>query len=315
MIKQFINLEWKQYFRSSYWQKSMALNILMVFFALYFIVIFLGLGFGLLPILKKMYPNQDPFVVANGFLFFWIIMDLLLRFFFQKLPVMSVKPLLTLPIKRSTVVHYVLGKSALSFFNFLPLFAIIPFSVMLIGDGFSTSMVLIWMLTMIILVFINNFLNFIIEALSAKTELSFLPLIVVVGVLYGLNYFEIVSMTSLIGGALIGIANSPVLILIPLVILALLYVYNFKILREKLFLDSSLKSKVTEVKAADLSWTKRFGNIAPFMQLDLKLIWRNKRTKSSVFIMVIGLLYGLFFYPQPMYKEMVWLFPLIQYRS
>ncbi|MAX70251.1 MAG: hypothetical protein CMC76_11865 [Flavobacteriaceae bacterium] len=311
MIKQFINLEWKQYFRSSYWQKSMALNILMVFFALYFIVIFLGLGFGLLPILKKMYPNQDPFVVANGFLFFWIIMDLLLRFFFQKLPVMSVKPLLTLPIKRSTVVHYVLGKSALSFFNFLPLFAIIPFSVMLIGDGFSTSMVLIWMLTMIILVFINNFLNFIIEALSAKTELSFLPLIVVVGVLYGLNYFEIVSMTSLIGGALIGIANSPVLILIPLVILALLYVYNFKILREKLFLDSSLKSKVTEVKAADLSWTKRFGNIAPFMQLDLKLIWRNKRTKSSVFIMVIGLLYGLFFYPQPMYKEMVWLFPFI----
>ncbi|MDH7913688.1 DUF5687 family protein [Winogradskyella sp. SYSU M77433] len=311
MIKQFINLEWKQYFRSSYWQKSMALNILMVFLALYFIVIFSFIGFGLLFLLKETFPDQDPFVVANGFLFFWIILDLLLRFFFQKLPVMSVKPLLTLPIKRSTVVHYVLGKSALSFFNFLPLFAIIPFSVMLIGDGFSTSMVLTWMLTMIILVFINNFLNFIIEALSAKTELSFLPLILVVGLLYGLNYFEFVSMTSLIGGALIGIANSPVLILIPLVILALLYVYNFKILREKLFLDSSLKSKVAEVKAADLSWTKRFGNIAPFMQLDLKLIWRNKRTKSSVFIMVIGLLYGLFFYPQPMYKEMVWLFPFI----
>jgi hypothetical protein len=76
-------------------------------------------------------------------------------------------------------------------------------------------------------------------------------------------------------------------------------------------LDSSLKSKVTEVKAADLSWTKRFGNIAPFMQLDLKLIWRNKRTKSSVFIMVIGLLYGLFFYPQPIYRDLVWMFPFI----
>ncbi|WP_430467086.1 DUF5687 family protein [Winogradskyella ouciana] len=303
MIKHFLNLEWKQYFRSSYWQKNLALNILLVFFALYFVVVFLALGFGLLPILKKMYPEQDPFIVANSFLFFWIIADLMIRFFLQKLPVMSVKPLLTLPIKRSTVVHFVLGKSALSFFNFLPLFAIIPFSIMLIANGYVASMVLTWMFTMICIVLIINFLNFIIEALSAETELSFLPLIIVVGILYGLDYFEIVSMTDLVGNALIGIANNPTLILIPLAILVLCYGYNYKILKQKLFLDSSLKSKVTEVKAADLSWTKRFGNIAPFMQLDLKLIWRNKRTKSSAFLMIIGLLYGLFFYTQPIYRD------------
>jgi hypothetical protein len=235
----------------------------------------------------------------------------MMRFFLQKLPVMSVKPLLTLPIKRSTVVNYVLGKSALNFFNFLPLFAIIPFSIMLMADGYASSMILTWMFTMIILVLIINFLNFIIEAFSAETELSFLPLIAVVGALYGLDYFNILPIKSAIGDALMAIANNPVLILIPLGFLAFCYWYNFKILKQKLFLDSGLKSKVTEVKAADLSWTKRFGDIAPFMQLDLKLIWRNKRTKSSVFIMVIGLLYGLFFYPQPMYKDLVWLFPFI----
>ncbi|WP_411893938.1 DUF5687 family protein [Winogradskyella sp. A2] len=311
MIKHFINLEWKQYFRSSYWQKNIALNILMVFFALYFIAVFLILGFGLLPILKKVFPDQDPFVVANGFIFFWIMADLLMRFFLQKLPVMSVKPLLTLPIKRSTVVHYVLGKSALSFFNFLPLFAIIPFSIMLIVNDYSTSTALAWMFTMIIVVLIGNFLNFIIEAFSADLEFSFLPLIFFVSTLYGLDAFGIVSMTSLLGDSFLGIANNPVLILVPIAILALCYAFNFKLLRDKLFLDSSLKSKVTEVKVADLSWTKRFGDIAPFMQLDLKLIWRNKRTKSSVWLMVIGLLYGLFFYPQPMYKEMVWLYPFI----
>ena len=78
---------------------------------------FLIMGFALYPILKKVYPENDPFVVANGFLFFWFLGDLFVRFFFQKLPVMSVKPLLTLPIKRSTVVNYVLGKSATNFFN------------------------------------------------------------------------------------------------------------------------------------------------------------------------------------------------------
>ncbi|MBC2843834.1 DUF5687 family protein [Winogradskyella flava] len=311
MIKHFLNLEWKQYFRSSYWQKSIALNILLVFFALYFVVMFLGLGFGLLFILKKAFPEQDAFVVANGFMFYWIIGDLLMRFFLQKLPVMSVKPLLTTPIKRSTIVNFVLGKSALSFFNFLPLFAIIPFSIMLIRDGYSTSMILTWMLTMIIIVLIINFLNFIIEAFSAETELSFLPVIAVVGTLFGLDYFNVLPMKTLVGDGLMYIANNPIFILIPFAILAVFYVYNFKILKDKLFLDSSLKSKVTEVKAADLSWTNRFGDIAPFMQLDLKLIWRNKRTKSMAMLLVIGVLYGLFFYPQPMYREMEFMFAFI----
>jgi len=262
-------------------------------------------------ILKKTFPEQDAFVVANGFLFFWIIGDLMMRFFLQKLPVMSVKPLLTLPIKRSTVVNYVLGKSAISFFNFLPLFAIIPFSIMLIRDGYATPMVLTWMFTMIIIVLIINFLNFIIEAFSAEKELSFLPILIVAGTLFGLDYFDVLPMKSIIGDSLISIANNPILILIPIAILLICYGYNYKILKSKLFLDSSLKSKVTEVKAADLSWTKRFGDIAPFMQLDLKLIWRNKRTKSMAMLLVIGLLYGLFFYPQPMYRDMEFMFAFI----
>ena len=127
MISRFLSLEWKQFFRSSYWQKSLALNILMVFLALYFIVIFLSLGLGLYPILKKQYPNADPLLIVNGFLFYWLLADLVMRFFFQKLPVMTIKPLLILPIKKSKILHYVLGKSAISFFNFLPLFSIIPF--------------------------------------------------------------------------------------------------------------------------------------------------------------------------------------------
>ncbi len=311
MIKRFLSLEWKQYFRSSYWQKNLALNILLVFFAFYFIVMFLFMGFALLPMLKKFFPEQDPFVVANTYIFYWIIADVLMRFFFQKLPVMSVKPLLTLPIKRATVVHYVLGKSAVSFFNFLPLFAIIPFGIMLIRDGYSGGMVCVWMLTLVLITLIINFLNFIIESFSAEKELSFLPVVAFAGTLFGLNYFNIVSFTEMLSKAITAIAENPVYILIPLVVLIVLYRYNFNILRQKLFLDSSLKSKGKEVKTSDLSWTRRFGDVAPFMQLDLKLIWRNKRPRSSVFILVIGLLYGLFFYPQPLYRDMVWLYPFI----
>ena len=53
----------------------------------------------------------------------------------QQLPVMNVKPLMTIPIKRNTVIHYLLGKTTLSFFNFL---FINPTSELLgIGDPVS----------------------------------------------------------------------------------------------------------------------------------------------------------------------------------
>lgn len=311
MIKHFLSLEWKQFFRSQQWQKSIALKILMGFFALYFIVVFLFLGVGIYYIVKKALPEADPFKVVTSFLFYWVLVDLLMRFFLQKLPVMAVKPLLTLPIKRSQIVHYVLRKSAFSFFNFLPLFAFIPFSIVLLKEGYAANTVLPWLATVIIIVLILNYLNFIIESLTSKTSLSYLPIIAIAGSLFALNYFDIISFSSLISDGVMGIVNNPIFIIVPILILVGIYLYNYKILESNLYIDSSVRNKVKEAKTSDLSWTNRFGSIAPFMQLDLKLIMRNKRSKSTLPLMAIGLLYGLFFYPQPVYRDMEFMFAFI----
>jgi hypothetical protein len=311
MIKQFLSLEWKSFFRSASFGKSLGIKIFMGFISLYFIAMFLGMGLLLFPGLKKMYPDQDPLLIVNSLLFYWILFDLVLRFFFQKLPVMSVKPLLTLPIKRGQVVNYVLVKSVLSFFNILPLFAIVPFGITLIYHDYPIINVAFWMLALLVVVLIVNFLNFILESFSSEKELSFLPIIVIVGGLYALNHFNIISFNKIFGDAFNAIYNQPYLVVAPILLLVLCYVFNFKILKQKLFLDSGLKTKIKEVNASNLEWTKNFGDIAPFMQLDLKLIWRNKRTKSSVWMLAIGLLYGLFFYPQPTYQNMPWFFVFI----
>ncbi|WP_298901078.1 DUF5687 family protein [uncultured Psychroserpens sp.] len=310
-LKHFLNLEWKQFFRSASFGKSIAINILMIFFALYFVGIFLFLGIFLHKLLGKINPDQDPLSTLNAFMFYYIIADIAMRFFFQKLPVMSVKPLLTLPVKRSKVVNYVLRKSAFSFFNFLPLFAFIPFSITLLTKGYPTASVLAWLLTAIAVTLIINFLNFILESFSSERELSFLPVIVLVGGLFALNHFNVISFADIVAQGYTAIYDNPVFVLVPIAILVALYVINFKQLRSKLFLDSSLKTKTTVVNASNMDWTRRFGDIAPFMQLDLKLIWRNKRTKSMVMLLAIGLLYGLFFYPQPIYRNMVFMYAFI----
>ncbi|MGV8945163.1 MAG: DUF5687 family protein [Lutibacter sp.] len=311
MIKHFIIFEWKQFFRSSYWQKSIALNILMAFLALYFMLIFLALGISLFPILDEQFPESDPLIVLNGFLFYWFLADLLMRFFLQKLPVMNIKPLLILPIKRKNILHYVLGKSAVSFFNFLPLFAVIPFGIMLIIEDYGAKTALVWMALMLIFTLIINFINIIIESRSAETELSFLPIVVFASGLFALNYFEIVSFSTLLAKGINAVVENPTLILIPLAVLGIVYYINYIFLMKKLYVDGSLKARAQIATTSDLAWTRRFGTIAPFLQLDLKLLWRNKRPRSSIFILVIGLLYGLFFYPNPIYNNLEWLYVFV----
>ncbi|MFV0541911.1 MAG: DUF5687 family protein [Aestuariibaculum sp.] len=303
MFKRLLSLQWKSFFRSANLGKDIAIKIVMAFFGVYFIVMFLGLGIALFPMLKKMYPESDPFYVLNGFLFYWFLTDLALRFFFQKLPIMGVKPLLVIPVKRKKIINFVLGKSMLSFFNFLPLFAIVPFGITLMVKAYPVGPVLVWMLSIVVVTLIINFLNFIIESYSAKTELSFLPIIAITSGLYALEYFGIVLFTDIFSKMFNAVYSNPVLVLVPIGVLTVLYLLNFKLLKEKLFLDSGLREEVKAVETSNLNWTKNFGDSAPFMQLDLKLIWRNKRSKSSVWMLVIGLLYGLFFYPNPSFRD------------
>ena len=158
---------------------------------------------------------------------------------------------------------------------------------------------------------IINFVNFVIESVASETELPFLPVILVAGGLYGLNYFNIISLNEIIGNGLIAISESPLYLVIPIAVLAVMYILNFKILRKKLYIDNSLKSKRKEVRSTNLEWTRKFGEIAPFLQLDIRLILRNRRSKSSIWILAIGLLYGLFFYPNPLYQELEWFFVFI----
>ena len=150
MFTRFLKLEWKQYFRSSYWQKGLALKIIMGFFALYMMASFLGLGVFSFFIIKKVMPESDPLQVVNSFLAFAIIGDLIFRYLMQKLPVMNIKPLLILPVRKNKLVHYVLGKSIFSAFNLFSLFFYIPFSIVLLKEGYDVNGVLGWIFTMIV---------------------------------------------------------------------------------------------------------------------------------------------------------------------
>ena len=302
MFLRFIYLEWKAFLRSASFGTSLAMRILMGFLIAYFTLLFLVLGIGGFYALKKM--NLDPLVTINKFLVYYFLFDLAFRLMLQKIPVLNIRPLLVLPIKRPTIVHFSLGKTALSFFNILHAFLFIPLSVVLIYEGYDVASVVYWHLGVFALVYINNFLNII---LSNKDQL-FGIFLAIVAVLGGLQYYGYFDVTLYIAPFFEALFHTVGVFLIPLVILGLLYYYTFVYFKNELYLDAGLAVKGEIAKTEDLTWLNQFGTLGTFLKNDIKLIKRNKRSKTTVLMSVLFLFYGLIFFGNPTQPQVMYIF-------
>ena len=273
--------------------------------ALYFTAVFLILGIGLYPLLRELFPEREPLEVVNQLLLTWFALELVVRFMLQTLPVMTIKPLLSAPIKKRKVVNYVLIKSLFSFFNFLPLLVILPFGIFVMKESeLPFYNILGWMIAVYALDLAVNYTNFLLKKKFTDDLKALLPYVGVVLVLAALEYFEIYSITEAFGEVMNFLVLNPWLALIPVAIAYALYKWNQIILESRFYLDESLKGKVQEANSRDFGWTRKFGDIAPFLQLDLKLIWRNKRPRTAIFISLLIMGYGMIFYPQEVYQSM-----------
>ncbi len=300
MVKQFISLEWKQFLRASYFQKGLAIKILLILAAIYFGGIAIFMGIGLYFIFKKTIPEVDPIVSVNNYLIYWFLFEMLIRYFMQQLPVMNVKPLMTIPIKRNTVIHYLLGKTTLSFFNFLSFFLFFPFAIVLLVKGYPILNVGLWFIAIIFMTLNINYLNFLVN----KSNVVFYAIAVILFASIGLEYYDVFKISEPIGIAFNALYNYPFLIIVPILLAISLYYINFKYIKSGFYLDDAVSKKIKEVNATDLSWMNRFGSIAPFLKNDMKLIWRNARPKQVMMMSFLFLFYGLIFYTQETYKQM-----------
>lgn len=290
MIKHFVSLEWKSFTRSASFKANLFLKILMVLGALYFIGIFSLLGVGLYYILEKF--EMDPFATVNRYLLYYVLMDLVIRFFLQKIPVLNIRPLLALPISKNKIVGYTLGKTMLSYFNWVHIFFLLPFSVVLLREGFSASGVLGWFVGVFSLIFVNNFLNI----LSANKDIVLYILGAVVVSVAGLHYFEVVDATLYTAPFFNGLYTAPLTVLIPIVFLIAIGGITFRFYKRNLYLDAGLSIKQKDARTENLSWLNQFGSLGTFLKNDIKLIKRNKRSRTTIFMSVLFIFYGLLFF-------------------
>jgi hypothetical protein len=290
MIQKFLYLEWKAFIRSASFGTNLALKILLGFLAVLYSFIFLMAGVGAFYGLKEM--NLDPLQQVNKFLIYYFLIDLGIRLMLQKIPVMNIRPLLALPFTRPTIVHFSIGKTVLSFFNFLHVFFFLPFTIVLLIEGYDLVSVILWHLAMVALVYSNNFLNII---LTNKDNVFtiFLAIVVILG---GLQYYQFFTITDYTLVFFDGLFSTKWLFLLPVLALLGLYYYTFNYLKNNLYLDAGLSTKQEIAKTEDLTWLNQFGSLGTFLKNDIKLIKRNKRSRTTVIMSLVFLFYGLMFF-------------------
>ncbi len=300
MFQRFLSFEWKQFSRSSYFQKGIAIKIFIALAALYFIGMFTLMGVGAFFVLKKMFPEKDPLVVVNNFLVFYFLIDLTVRFFMQQLPVMNIKPYMIISIKRKTIINYLLTKTSFSFFNFLPLFFFLPFSIVLLTKGYGPLAVAGWFFSMLFFTLCVNYLNFLIN----KNNSVFYVLAGLILVFGLLQYFQIYSISYPAGVFFNLLYSTSYLVIVPFILMLILFRMNYVYIKKDFYLDAAISKKVKVVNTSEMNWLNRFGSLSIFLKNDIRLILRNARPKKVLLMSVFFLFYGLIFFTNKAYNTM-----------
>lgn len=295
MKRSFFYFAWREFTRSSNLKKNIAAKGVLIFLFLYFSLIALVMGFNLNEIINKDYPGQPPIAVFNSLIFIYVGFEFVLRILMQNLPTIGFQPFLTLPVKRKRIARYLLNKSLLHFFNLLPLFLILPFTFKVAVHELEATSLIAWLASLILMVLVNHFLAIYVKWRTNESNWAFYGFLLFSAGVYAADYFEIFDITGTFGNFFNMIVSNPALVIVFPVLIILLYILNHRYLLNRFYLDELSQRKKKEA-VHDFSWLNQVGEYGKMLSLEVKMITRNKRPRTSAIMSAVFILYGLVLY-------------------
>ncbi|MGV3539118.1 MAG: DUF5687 family protein [Rufibacter sp.] len=304
MIKLLLSHQWKEATRSSVWQKNLAVNLVLGFFMLILLLYVVLLGFFMHELVQAIKPESDTVAVVNNALLYYFLFDLALRFLMQELPVLGIQPYLHLPVGKARLVHFVLWKSITSLFNFLPLLLFIPFALKTLPDVYGTGGAWMWVLGLFLLTLVNNFLTLYFKRQLVEKPLATVGFLLAVAAVAMADYLGYISLGSASGVFFSGLGTNAIWLLAPIALLISVYLINYKFLIDHTYPEEMRVRKASKVgDSKEIGFLQRFGEMGTLIGLELKLIMRHKRPKSTATMSIFFLAYGFLFYTNKMYSD------------
>ena len=304
MIQTFISHAWKESFRSPIWAKNLLANVFLGFVGLMLMVYAIMAGVAIAFKLDDFFPGQDPVGLINGALLYYFFIEFTLRFFLQNVPVLSIQPYLHLPIKKSQFLNFMLRKSQVSVFNLLALFLFTPTAIFKVSKEYGALTGLLWLTMIIGMVFTIHFLGILFKKKLNDAPNLLLGMVVLFAGLGALDYFQVISFSSVSKQLFGAVLDQPVFAAIPVLLWVVLYRLNYVYLAKNTYPEEISTKKNKAKVSGDFTFLKRFGRIGELIGLELKLILRHKRPRNSLVMSGLLLFYGLFFYTQDGFQEL-----------
>jgi hypothetical protein len=273
----------------------MAAKGVLIFLAIYFSAVALFMGFNLSVFIEKSNPGQAQVPIFNSLIFAYVGFELVLRIMVQSLPTFGFQPFLLIPVKRKRIARYMLNKSMLHFFNVLPLFLVLPFTFKSAIHELETPVLIAWLASLFLMIFVNHFLAIYIKWRTNESNWFFYGFLALAVAVFAIDHFGIFDFTANFGKLFDFVVLHPIAVLIFPVLIVLLYILNLKFLLSRFFLDE-LSQKKKEGLTHDFSWLNQIGEYGKMLSLEVKMITRNKRPRTTAVMSIIFIFYGLILY-------------------
>ena len=297
MLNTFLSHQWKGFFRARGKGTSIAVQIIMGLLILYLLLCALAVGFFMDKLIHQLYPDRVVMDVFNGLILYYFALEFLSRMQIQELPTLAIVPYLHLKIPKRKLVNFLNIRAIFSAFNIFPMFLFFPFILMNVMGVYGGFAAIMYMLAVVSLSVFNNYLALYVKRLSiSNTRFVIIGFLVLIA-LGLLEYFKVFSIAAISNEVFTGVSKQPLIALVFPLIAVAVFKLNANYLRKNLYMEE-LHSGEEKKGSTDYPFLDRFGAAGQLAALEIKLILRNKRSKSTVSKGLLFIFYGLLFYKQ-----------------
>jgi hypothetical protein len=261
------------------------------------------LALALPELLQDQSSVSNPIIFINSYLGYYFITELFIRYFAQKTPVISIEPYLTLPIRRSFIIRFLLIKSIFHPINLLSIILFTPFAIKIVAPQEGALVASIWLGSIIICSLALHFFNIIFKKyLDDKAWVWAMIIGLAVVNYFFADVFQL-DLLAPVKWLFITITDQAMLIIAPAVILLIFIIFSYRFMFNQFYLEEIAPRSGGNLEryTEKLSFLGRYGFVNTLILQELKMILRHKRTKSVIVISLALVFYGLIFFTNDAY--------------
>lgn len=292
MLITFIKHEWLKFSRSPRLTTQIGQTILSGIFVVYFVILFLSVGYMLDRLVAKALPDKDVLTAVTSGVIYYMFFDFLMRYFFQNFRTVEIRSYITLPISKSKIALYLMTRSWFSVFNILPIFTLIPFVWSYGRLNYDSSELINFALIVLGLIVMNHLLVFLMNRSTGVSHKLLLGVGAGLVVSLFLDYYHVIPLFDFLYRISDWLLSSWVWSMIPIVIGLFLTIFLYRSLKALLMVETNDSATTSRLYDPSIRWFDQFGLIGQLMNLELKIMLRSKRARAYLTMSVF-----FFFYP------------------